>query len=134
VITVPGEYKPVSEPELVLWDVGLGAATNAMAAIHVLEEAAVAGGKSALRGVRIVSFENDLDSLRLATSHAALKPWYKNPSTPNDRWALSNSSDALVIFHPPLGNRKRGTQDNRPPGLRIPVPGAQQELRTPPMG
>src|SRR6476661_6944693 len=45
-----------AEP-LVLWDVGLGAAANVMAAMECFE---TAGPK---RPLRIVSFENDLDSL-----------------------------------------------------------------------
>ncbi|MBS0659448.1 MAG: tRNA guanosine(34) transglycosylase Tgt [Verrucomicrobia bacterium] len=51
---------------LVVWDVGLGAAANAMAAIHCWEEAAEHGP---VRPLEIVSFENDLDSLRLAFDH-----------------------------------------------------------------
>ncbi len=54
-----------AEP-LVIWDVGLGAAANAMAAIQCYEEQAAAG---AVRPLRIISFENDLDSLRLAVRH-----------------------------------------------------------------
>jgi queuine tRNA-ribosyltransferase len=49
-----------NEPPLVIWDVGLGAAANATAAIECYEEVPAA------RPLRIVSFENDLDSLRLA--------------------------------------------------------------------
>lgn len=51
---------------LVLWDVGLGAAANAMAAIRCYEAQAEAG---AVRPLRIISFENDLDSLQLAFAH-----------------------------------------------------------------
>ncbi len=51
---------------LVIWDVGLGAATNAMAAIHCYEAQAAAGP---VRPLHVVSFENDLDSLRLACKH-----------------------------------------------------------------
>ncbi|TSA34599.1 MAG: tRNA guanosine(34) transglycosylase Tgt [Verrucomicrobiaceae bacterium] len=49
-----------AEP-LVIWDVGLGAGANAMAAINC-------HGKEAgpVRDLHIISFENDLDSLRLA--------------------------------------------------------------------
>lgn len=54
---------PRTAEPLVLWDVGLGAAANAMAAIGCYEEQAAA---HPVRGLRIVSFENDLDSLRLA--------------------------------------------------------------------
>jgi len=48
---------------LIIWDVGLGAAANTMAAIHCYEEQARI---NRVRPLRIVSFENDLDSLRLA--------------------------------------------------------------------
>lgn len=48
---------------LVIWDVGLGAAANAIAAIRCYEAQAARGP---VRPMRIVSFENDLDSLKLA--------------------------------------------------------------------
>ena len=48
---------------LIVWDVGLGAAANAMGAIRCYEEAAK---KGTVRPMHIISFENDLDSLRLA--------------------------------------------------------------------
>ena len=51
---------------LVIWDVGLGAAANAMAAIQSYETQASLGP---VRPMRIISFENDLDSLRLALRH-----------------------------------------------------------------
>ncbi len=53
-------------PPLVIWDVGLGAAANAMAAILCYEDQAAAGP---VRPMHIVSFENDLDPLRLAFQH-----------------------------------------------------------------
>ena len=58
-----------SADPLVVWDVGLGAAANAMAAIHCYEEQAGAGP---VRPMRVISFENDLDSLRLARLHNRL--------------------------------------------------------------
>ena len=51
--------------ELVIWDVGLGAATNAMAAVRCFERVCE-NGRNAVGPMRIVSFESDLDSLRLA--------------------------------------------------------------------
>jgi queuine tRNA-ribosyltransferase len=57
---------------LVLWDVGLGAAANAMAAIRCYEEQAAAGP---VRPLQVVSFENDLDSLRLAVEFRDLFPY-----------------------------------------------------------
>ncbi|MGA2777132.1 MAG: tRNA guanosine(34) transglycosylase Tgt [Steroidobacteraceae bacterium] len=62
-----------AEPEpLVIWDVGLGAAANAMATILAIERLAP---EPAVRALRIVSFENDLDSLRLALAHTK---WFKH--------------------------------------------------------
>jgi queuine tRNA-ribosyltransferase len=56
-------------PPLVVWDVGLGAGTNAMAAIQAVEAMPRAAP------LTLVSFENDLDSLRLALRHPA---WFKH--------------------------------------------------------
>ncbi|MEP6549487.1 MAG: tRNA guanosine(34) transglycosylase Tgt [Gammaproteobacteria bacterium] len=57
---------------LVVWDVGLGAAANAMAAILAVE-----GSTPPLkpRNLTLVSFENDLDSLQLALDHVR---WFKH--------------------------------------------------------
>ena len=67
---------PTDAQPLVIWDVGLGAASNAMAALHCAErELAAAGGDpAALRPLQIVSFERDLDSLALAARHASHFP------------------------------------------------------------
>ena len=77
--------RPPAAP-LVVWDVGLGAATNAMAAVHAVEAmrgaaglvgaaVGVGGAAAAGRPLHLVSFENDLDSLRLALRHPA---WFKH--------------------------------------------------------
>jgi queuine tRNA-ribosyltransferase len=55
------------EEEVVIWDVGLGAAANALAAIHAYEAQAAKGEAKAK--LKIISFEKDLDSLRLAMLH-----------------------------------------------------------------
>ncbi|HEY8835269.1 MAG TPA: MnmC family methyltransferase [Chthoniobacterales bacterium] len=60
-----------NEPPLVIWDVGLGAAANAMAAIECYEQV------QAARPLGIVSFENDLDSLRLALRHQEEFPYLR---------------------------------------------------------
>ena len=67
-----------AEP-LVIWDVGLGAAANAMAAIHCYEREATAGP---VRPMRIISFENDLDSLKLALLHNDLFPYVRHAGPP----------------------------------------------------
>ena len=60
--------------ELVIWDVGLGAASNAMAAIHCFEKCYAHNGEKAVRPLRLVSFECDLDSLTLAAKHPGRFP------------------------------------------------------------
>ncbi len=60
--------------ELVIWDVGLGAATNAMAAVFAFEKTLSNRGADAMRPLRIVSFECDLDPLRLAVREAVVFP------------------------------------------------------------
>jgi queuine tRNA-ribosyltransferase len=55
-----------SVEELVIWDVGLGAASNAMAAIQCFETQYAEKTALLLRPLRIVSFECDLDPLTLA--------------------------------------------------------------------
>jgi queuine tRNA-ribosyltransferase len=62
------------ETELVIWDVGLGAASNAMAALQCFEQAFTEHGPAGLRPLRIVSFEIDLDPLRLALKFASHFP------------------------------------------------------------
>jgi len=49
--------------EIVIWDVGLGAASNAMAVIHEFSEL------ESPKKIRIESFEIDLDPLKLALKH-----------------------------------------------------------------
>ena len=69
-----------SEPgPLVIWDVGLGAAANAMAAIHCYEREATA---APVRPLRIISFENDLDSLKLALLHNKDFPYLRHAGPP----------------------------------------------------
>jgi queuine tRNA-ribosyltransferase len=60
---------------LVIWDVGLGAATNAMACIETLE-----ARNDIQRELMLVSFENDLDPLRLAASNSKYFPHACHPA------------------------------------------------------
>ncbi len=64
---------------LVLWDIGLGAGANAMAAIACYEEAA---SRESTVPLHIVSFENDLDSLRLAVEHPVQFPYLVHEALP----------------------------------------------------
>jgi queuine tRNA-ribosyltransferase len=74
-VAVSAEENPKSAAPLVIWDVGLGAAANAMAAIGCYEEQA---GQGAVRPLQIISFENDLDSLRLAFRHNRDFPYLRH--------------------------------------------------------
>ncbi len=61
--------------DLVLWDVGLGAATNAMAIVRAYERALAALAPEAkLRPLRLISFEVDLDPLALAAHYVSHFP------------------------------------------------------------
>lgn len=64
-LTDANEDRPI-----VLWDVGLGAAHNAMAALNAAEF--LRAEERLVRSFQIVSFENDLDSIRLACSQKRL--------------------------------------------------------------
>lgn len=58
--------------EFVIWDVGMGAATNVMAAINLYEKRCDSG--ISMKSLRIISFENDLDPLKLAVKNPSLFP------------------------------------------------------------
>jgi queuine tRNA-ribosyltransferase len=60
-----------TDEPLVLWDVGLGAAVNAMTAILTVEQSMPA----ITRALQVVSFESDLDSLKLALDHPG---WFRH--------------------------------------------------------
>jgi queuine tRNA-ribosyltransferase len=74
-VRLSGSENPESAAPWVIWDVGLGAAANAMAAILCYEEQAE---KAPVRPLKIVSFENDLDSLRLAFRHSRDFPYLRH--------------------------------------------------------
>jgi queuine tRNA-ribosyltransferase len=79
---------------LVVWDVGLGAAANAMAAILEVEKCELGPNR---RPLKLVSFENDLDSLQLALDHPR---WFKHlrhpaPATLLRRHSWENPSAAV---------------------------------------
>jgi queuine tRNA-ribosyltransferase len=69
---------------LVIWDVGLGAAANAMAAISAAQ-----APPAVSRPLSLVSFENDLDSLELALEHVR---WFKHLRHPGPRALLNDGS------------------------------------------
>ena len=68
--------------EVVIWDVGLGAAHNSMAVIHEFMEKDFKGK------IRIISFENDTDPLKLALRNAAAFP-HLHHAAPNELLKLN---------------------------------------------
>jgi queuine tRNA-ribosyltransferase len=88
----PAEHAS-NAPPLVLWDVGLGAGANAMAAIRCYEQAAAL---HPVRALDIISFENDLDSLRLAFAHRHHFPYLRHSAPAgllgSGRWRSSTGA------------------------------------------
>ncbi|MEO6026987.1 MAG: tRNA guanosine(34) transglycosylase Tgt [Candidatus Binatia bacterium] len=70
------EPDATNEAPFVIWDVGMGAAHNAMAAIRAYETALPAP----TRPLHLVSFEHDVASLRLALRHAIKFPHLHYPA------------------------------------------------------
>jgi len=108
-LTDPG----LVDRELIIWDVGLGAATNAMAVVHCFENQ---GAVDALRAVRLFSFEQDCDPLKLALKHSGNFPhlWHSAPAAllGHGRWTHDNGqllweliagdfSDSIASAEPP---------------------------------
>lgn len=87
----PGTGEP-----LVIWDVGLGAAANVMAAIECYEEV------SAARPLRMISFENDLDSLRLALARIDEFPYLRaepaNAILSHGKWQSADRRLSWKLF------------------------------------
>lgn len=74
--------------EVVVWDVGLGAAHNAMALIHEVLAQNIKGK------IKLISFENDTDPLKLALRNAPVFPHLHHPA-PNvllqdNRWVSAD--------------------------------------------
>lgn len=86
-------------PELLIWDVRLGAAANAMAVIH-------AHLKNPKGKLRIISFENDLDPLRLALKNAGAFPYLCHPAPQEllkqGEWSSSEHGIHWSLVHPDL--------------------------------
>ena len=106
--------KERADEPLVVWDVGLGAAANAMAAILAVEDI----GTAAVRPLILVSFENDLDSLKLALDHPG---WFKHlrHAAPrallrDGRWASSAAPIEWLLLNGDFALRKF---DAPPPDL-----------------
>lgn len=89
---IPSMLGQIPDNELVIWDVGLGAGTNAMAALFECEKIFTENDPG--RGIRIISFEKDLDSLRLAAKNPSLFRHVRHtaPSSilKNGKWESEN--------------------------------------------
>jgi queuine tRNA-ribosyltransferase len=100
---VPVAGAEQAEEELVIWDVGLGAASNAMAALHCFEKVLAEVGVEGVRTVRVVSFEIDLDPLKLAAKHAAFFPHLRHGAPyallENGRWSHGSGTFEWELHH-----------------------------------
>ena len=84
--------------KLVIWDVGLGAASNAMAAIQCFERCYAANGENALSPLRLLSFESDLDPLVLAAKDPGRFPHLRH-SAPARILATGKWEHASGLLH-----------------------------------
>ena len=89
---------------LVIWDVGLGAASNAMAAIACAEKArGDLAPDEQMRPLLLVSFERDLDPLALAARHASHFPHLRHAAPPallrDGRWRDSAGLISWELRH-----------------------------------
>ncbi len=114
---------PISRGEeamrpLVIWDVGLGAGTNAMAALHCAEALRKWQPELTPRGLKLVSFENDLDSFRLASRNAILFKHLRHSAPTrlleNGKWV---SKDALIDWELLEGDFLKRMHDAPAPDL-----------------
>ena len=83
--------------EVVIWDVGLGAAHNSMAVIHEFLDKDFTGK------IRIVSFENDTDPLKLALRNAHAFPHLHHAAPhellKNNKWVSANGNIEWELIH-----------------------------------
>ena len=93
----------LSTDPLVVWDVGLGAATNAMAVLRCFERCRAERGDGVLRPLRLVSFECDLDPLRLAAGKAGYFPHVRHAAPQailaNGHWTHSSGGMRWELVH-----------------------------------
>jgi queuine tRNA-ribosyltransferase len=85
----------LTQKDLVVWDVGLGAGTNALETIRACEI-------DGLKKMHLVSFEIDLDAFRLALKHHALFPslWHAAPRAllQSGNWKSEKHSVEWTLF------------------------------------
>ncbi len=100
------EFTGISEKQLVLWDVGLGAAYNSLSAIKEAQAAFSMAGNPAGSArsdcktvFKIISFENNTDALRLAVRHAGRFSHLQHPGPAsllkNGRWTQDFSAEGF---------------------------------------
>jgi len=92
---------------LVVWDVGLGAAANAMATIQAVE---AMEPQTQQRKLLLVSFENDLDSLKLAMRYNRWFKHLRHAAPPQllseNRWINASGSIEWLLLSGDFAQRK----------------------------
>lgn len=95
------------ENEVVIWDVGLGAANNSMAVIHDFVNKDFKGK------IRIVSFENDTDPLKLALRNAPAFPHLHHAAPhelmKNNKWVSANGNIEWELVQGDFAHTFEGT-------------------------
>ena len=72
---IEAELAETEAEPLLIWDVGTGAAANLMATVQTAERIA---REKTIRELHILTFERDLDSLKLAAKHDLLFPYLRH--------------------------------------------------------
>lgn len=92
--------------EVVIWDVGLGAAHNSMAVIHEFLNEEFKGK------IRIVSFENDTDPLKLALRNAHFFPHLHHAAPvellKNNKWVSPSGNIEWELLHGDFSHTYQG--------------------------
>ena len=88
------------DEDFVIWDVGMGAASNVMAALREYEKITDSGLQ--MRNLVIYSFENDLDPLKLAVKNPSLFPHVRHAAPgsiiTSGRWSSKNYPVEWVLI------------------------------------
>ncbi|HOP64036.1 MAG TPA: tRNA guanosine(34) transglycosylase Tgt [Spirochaetota bacterium] len=99
-LNMPVTLREHDDDCFVIWDVGLGGGTNAMAT--VMEYERLCRGEEGFPRIKLISFENDLDSFRLAVKNPSLFPHVRHqaPSSilNSGNWSLSGGTFEWVLF------------------------------------
>jgi hypothetical protein len=130
------------EGEFVIWDVGLGAAANAVAVLKVTESMIGAAASGPARSLRLVSFDSTLEPLRFALRHTAELDYLRGREAILNRLiergeVSFNEHQIAVIWSAHVGDFPTllaNCQDDGKGGIHNPQSAIRNEIAPPPVG